>query len=301
MPIKIPDLLPAKSKLQEENIFVMDESRAFKQDIRPLKILILNLMPLKEQTETQLLRLLGNSPLQIDVGLLHTSTHTPRNTSAEHLSQFYKSIKDVRENKYDGLIITGAPIEKLDYEAVNYWKELSEIMEWSKTNVTSTLHICWGAMAGLYYHYDIDKFIRPHKLSGIYTHTITDPKEKILSGFDEEYLAPHSRHADIKREDILKVPSLKILSESEEAGVYMIAAENGRQIFVTGHPEYDAYTLQKEFKRDLDQGLNPQLPINYFPNNNPDITPRLRWRSHSNMLISNWLNYYVYQETPYEL
>src|SRR5699024_4881296 len=219
MPIKVPDLLPAKSKLQEENIFVMDESRAFTQDIRPLKILILNLMPIKQQTETHLLRLLGNSPLQIEVGLLHTSSHKSKNTSPEHLKQFYKSIDDVKENKYDGLIITGAPIELLPYEDVNYWEELSEILEWTKSNVTSTLHICWGAMAGLYYHYGIDKYIMPKKLSGIYTHSITDAKEKLLSGFDEEFLVPHSRNADFPKEEIEKHPDLKILSESEEAGI----------------------------------------------------------------------------------
>jgi homoserine O-succinyltransferase len=301
MPIKVPDLLPAKSKLQEENIFVMDKSRAFKQDIRPLKILILNLMPLKQQTETHLLRLLGNSPLQIEVGLLHTSTHTSRNTSAEHLKQFYKSIDDVKANKFDGLIITGVPIEKFAYEEVNYWEELSQIMEWSKTNVTSTLHICWGAMAGLYYHYGVDKYIKSDKLSGIYTHTVNDPREKLVSGFDEEFLVPHSRHADIRKQDIEKVPNLKILSESERAGIYIVASTDGKQIFVTGHPEYDALTLKKEYDRDTAAGLNPMIPENYYPNDDPTQTPKLRWRTHSNILISNWLNYYVYQETPYEL
>ncbi|PWU67975.1 homoserine O-acetyltransferase MetA [Gracilibacillus dipsosauri] len=301
MPIKVPDLLPAKSKLQDENIFVMDESRAFSQDIRPLKILILNLMPLKQQTETHLLRLLGNSPLQIEIGLLHTNTHTSKNTSPEHLKQFYKSIDDVKANKYDGLIITGAPIENLAYEDVNYWEELTQIMEWSKKNVTSTLHICWGAMAGLYYHFGVDKYMMDKKLSGIYTHTLNDPREKLLSGFDEEYLAPHSRHADIRREDIESVPELKILSESDEAGVYLVASKDGKQIFITGHPEYDSYTLKKEYDRDEAAGLNPMLPINYFPNDDPTQQPRLRWRTHSNILISNWLNYYVYQETPYQL
>jgi len=301
MPIKVPDMLPAKAKLQEENIFVMDESRAYKQDIRPLKILILNLMPLKEQTETHLLRLLGNSPLQIDVGLLHTSTHQSKNTSPEHLRQFYQSIDDVKESKYDGLIITGAPIEMLQYEDVNYWEELSEIMEWSKTNVTSTLHICWGAMAGLYYHYGIDKFIRKEKISGIYKHTINDSREKLLSGFDDEFLVPHSRYADFRREDIEKVPELKILSESEEAGLYLIASQDGKQIFMTGHPEYDAFTLQKEYERDKAAGLNPIIPENYFPNDDPSQQPKLRWRMHSSLLFSNWLNYYVYQQTPYQL
>ncbi|ENH96315.1 homoserine O-succinyltransferase [Gracilibacillus halophilus YIM-C55.5] len=301
MPIKIPDLLPAKSKLQDENVFVMDESRAFRQDIRPLQILILNLMPLKQQTETHLLRLLGNSPLQIDVGLLHTSSHVPRHTSLEHLEQFYKSIDDVKDKRYDGLIITGAPIEKLHYEDVTYWDELSQIMEWSKTNVTSTLHICWGAMAGLFYHYGIDKYIRPKKISGIFPHDLKDETEKLLSGFDEEFLAPHSRNADIRKEEIENEPNLKILSESDEAGVYIAASTDGRQIFVTGHPEYDAFTLQKEYERDQQAGLNPDIPVNYFPKNDPNQRPRLRWRTHSNMLISNWLNYYVYQETPYKL
>ncbi|SER35895.1 homoserine O-succinyltransferase [Gracilibacillus ureilyticus] len=301
MPIKVPDLLPAKSKLQEENIFVMDESRAFSQDIRPLKILILNLMPLKQQTETHLLRLLGNSPLQLEVGLLHTSTHTSRNTSAEHLKQFYQSINDVKANRYDGLIITGAPIEKLPYEDVTYWEELSEIMEWSKSNVTSTMHICWGAMAGLYYHYNIDKYMMDEKLSGIFTHSLTDPCEKLLSGFDEEFVVPHSRNADIRKSDIEKIPELKILSESEQAGVYIVASKDGKQIFVTGHPEYDAFTLQKEYERDKEAGLNPVLPVNYYPDDDSEKTPKLRWRTHSNMLISNWLNYYVYQETPYKL
>ncbi|UOQ84184.1 homoserine O-acetyltransferase MetA [Gracilibacillus salinarum] len=301
MPIKVPDLLPAKGKLQEENIFVMDESRAFTQDIRPLKILILNLMPLKQQTETHLLRLLGNSPLQIDIGLLHTSTHTSKNTSPEHMKQFYKSIEDVKQNKYDGLIITGAPIEKLPYEEVKYWDELSQIMEWSKTNVTSTLHICWGAMAGLYYHFNIDKYIMPTKLSGIYPHTLNDPREKLLSGFDEEFMVPHSRNADIRKEDIENTPGLKILSESDKAGVYLVASTDGKQIFVTGHPEYDSQTLKKEFDRDTAAGLHPQIPEDYFPDDDPEQIPKLRWRTHSNMLISNWLNYYVYQETPYEL
>ncbi|GAB2565887.1 homoserine O-acetyltransferase MetA [Gracilibacillus alcaliphilus] len=301
MPIKVPDLLPAKSKLQEENIFVMDETRAFNQDIRPLKILILNLMPLKQQTETHLLRLLGNSPLQLEVGLLHTSTHQSKNTSPEHLKQFYKSIDDVKTNRYDGLIITGAPIELLPYEEVNYWEELTEIMEWSKKNVTSTLHICWGAMAGLYYHFGIDKYIMPHKLSGVFTHTVNDSKEKLVSGFDDEFLIPHSRNADIRKEDVEKEPELKILSESERAGVYLIASKDGRQIFTTGHPEYDAFTLKREYDRDQAAGLDPEVPENYFPHDDPTQTPKLRWRTNSNMLISNWLNYYVYQETPYEL
>ncbi|WP_186576010.1 homoserine O-acetyltransferase MetA [Aquibacillus kalidii] len=301
MPIKIPDHLPAKEMLKDENIFVMDESRAFTQDIRPLKILILNLMPLKEQTETHLLRLLGNSPLQIDVTLLHTSTHKPRNTSHDHLNQFYKSIDDVKDNKYDGLIITGAPIEKLAYEEVNYWPELSQIMEWSKSNVTSTLHICWGALAGLYFHYGVDKYLLPEKVSGVFPHTTGFPTEKLLSGFDEEFLAPHSRNADVKKEDVEKVPELKILSEAEGAGLYIVASNNNKQIFVLGHPEYDAFTLQKEYERDLAIGIDPKLPVNYFPNNDTNKRPRLSWRAHANLLISNWLNYYVYQETPYEL
>ncbi|MDL4841194.1 homoserine O-acetyltransferase MetA [Aquibacillus rhizosphaerae] len=301
MPIKIPDHLPAKEKLKQENIFVMDESRAYQQDIRPLKILILNLMPLKEKTETQFLRLLSNSPLQVDVSLLHTNTYTSQNTPYDHLKTFYKTFEDVKDKRFDGLIITGAPIEKLEFESVTYWEELKQILNWSVTNVTSTLHMCWGALAGLYFHYGVNKYILPEKIFGIFPHTIKNNQMKLLSGFDEEFFVPHSRYADLNREEIIAIPDLEILSESEEAGIYIVASKSGNQIFVTGHPEYDACTLQEEYIRDLEKGLHTKLPENYFPNNDDKQQPLLRWRSHSNMLLSNWLNYYVYQETPYEL
>ncbi|MCT2536123.1 homoserine O-succinyltransferase [Aquibacillus koreensis] len=301
MPIKVPDHLPAKEKLKQENIFVMDESRAYRQDIRPLKIIILNLMPLKEKTETQLLRLLANSPLQIDVYLLHTNSYTSQNTPHDHLSTFYKTFEDVRSEKYDGLIITGAPIEKLDFEQVTYWEELTDIMEWSLTNVTSTLHLCWGALAGLYHHHGVSKQNLEEKIFGVFTHHTNESKAKLLSGFDEEFLVPHSRYADLDRNEITSVPGLEILSESKKAGVYIVTSKNGKQIYVTGHPEYDAFTLKEEYERDKNKGLQTKLPENYFPENDDSQCPRLRWRSHSNMLISNWLNYYVYQETPYIL
>ena len=301
MPIKVPDHLPAKEKLLEENIFVMNESRAYTQDIRPLKIVILNLMPLKEKTETHLLRLLGNNPLQIDISLLHTNTHQSRNTPVEHLKQFYKSIDEIKDKKYDGMIITGAPIEHLKFEDVTYWDELSQIMEWSKTNVTSTMHICWGAQAGLYYHYNISKQRRLDKLYGVFTHTVNKSNVKLVSGFDEEFLVPHSRYTEITREEIESHSDLEIISESDKAGIYIVASKDGKHIFVTGHPEYDAFTLKEEYERDLDKGIPIQIPENYFPNNDTSAQPKLRWRSHGNLLFSNWLNYYVYQETPYEL
>ncbi|MBM7571226.1 homoserine O-acetyltransferase MetA [Aquibacillus albus] len=301
MPIKIPDNLPAKEKLKEENIFVMDESRAFTQDIRPLRIIILNLMPLKEQTETQLLRLLGNSPLQIEVTFLHPSTHISRNTPHEHLKLFYKTIEDVQDKKFDGLIITGAPIEKLAFEEVTYWEELNRIMDWSVTNVTSTLYICWGALAGLYYHYNISKCYLPEKKYGVFAHRVVKPEVKLVSGFDEEFLVPHSRYADLNREELAAHPELEIICESKDGGVYMAASKDGKHVFVTGHPEYDACTLLDEYNRDRDKGISTQLPENYFPDNNNQYRPLLRWRSHANLLISNWLNYYVYQETPYDL
>ncbi|MDC3417142.1 homoserine O-acetyltransferase MetA [Aquibacillus salsiterrae] len=301
MPIKVPDNLPAKEKLKEENIFVMDESRAFSQDIRPLRIIILNLMPLKEKTETQLLRLLGNSPLQLEVAFLHPNTHRSRNTPYEHLQLFYQTIDEVKHRKYDGLIITGAPIELYDFEDVTYWEELKEIMEWSKTNVTSTLHICWGALAGLYYHYGISKYNMEEKKYGVFRHTLCTAQTKIVSGFDEEFYVPHSRYADINKEEIQGIDDLEIVSESDEAGVYMIASKDGKNIFITGHPEYDATSLQEEYVRDVQKGMAIKLPVNYFPDNDVKKRPLLRWRTHANLLISNWLNYYVYQETPYEL
>ncbi|MCM3760713.1 homoserine O-succinyltransferase [Alkalihalobacillus oceani] len=301
MPIKIPDHLPAKEILNAENIFVMDESRAYTQDIRPLKIVILNLMPVKETTETQLLRLLGNSPLQVEVSLLHPDTHVSKNTSHEHLASFYKTIDEIKTERFDGMIITGAPIEKLEFEDVDYWNELTSIMDWSVNNVTSTMHICWGAQAGLYHHYGIKKYPLAEKKFGVYTHTIEKSNVKLLRGFDDEFLAPHSRHTEVRREDIEKVNDLELLSMSEEAGVYIVASKNGKQIFVTGHSEYDACTLQEEYERDVTKGMEIDVPENYFPENNAEKLPKLRWRAHSNLLFSNWLNYYVYQETPYHL
>ncbi|WP_099300960.1 homoserine O-acetyltransferase MetA [Bacillus sp. Marseille-P3800] len=301
MPIKIPDHLPAKKKLLEENIFVMDESRAYQQDIRPLKICILNLMPTKQETETQLIRLLGNTPLQIDVSLLHPSTHQPKNTSKEHLQQFYKTISEIKTLKFDGMIITGAPVETLPFHDVRYWDEMKSILDWTTTNVTSTLHICWGAQAALYHHYNICKRPLNTKLFGIYNHSVNVPNVNLLRGFDDFFLAPHSRHTTIHREDIENIDELDVLSSSEEAGVYIASSKDGRRIFVMGHAEYDAHTLKKEYERDLHQGAEPQLPANYFPDENPTALPPLQWRAHSNLLFSNWLNYYVYQETPYHL
>ncbi|WP_332634089.1 homoserine O-acetyltransferase MetA [Halalkalibacter flavus] len=301
MPIKIPDHLPAKEILNAENIFVMDESRAYSQDIRPLKIVILNLMPIKETTETQLLRLLGNSPLQVEVSFLYPSTHVSKNTSHEHLYEFYKTFDEIKTKKFDGMIITGAPIEMLDFEVVDYWEELQEIMNWSVDNVTSTLHICWGALAGLYHHYGVNKYPLEAKKFGVFYHSIEKQNVKLLRGFDDEYLAPHSRHTEVRMEDIKQVKDLEILSMSDEAGVYIVASKNGKQIFVTGHSEYDVCTLQNEYERDKEKGLNIDMPYNYFPNDNDQKPPRLRWRAHSNLLFSNWLNYYVYQETPYDL
>lgn len=300
MPIKIPVNLPAAEILNKENIFVMDEQRAFTQDIRPLKIVILNLMPIKEKTETHLLRLLGNTPLQVEITLLHPITHTSKNTSEEHLKTFYTSFSEIKDQKFDGMIITGAPIELLDFEEVDYWEELQEIMDWSWKNVTSTFHICWGAQASLYHHYGIPKYKLPQKLSGVFNHTITKQNVKLLRGFDDEFVVPHSRNTEVRREDIEAVKELEILVESEEAGVTLVATKDGSQIFATGHSEYERYTLKDEYERDLAKGLHI-LPKNYFPNDNPEETPIVRWRAHANLLFSNWLNYYVYQETPYDL
>ncbi|MBR2343953.1 MAG: homoserine O-succinyltransferase [Clostridia bacterium] len=301
MPIKIPNELPAVRTLENENIFVMTEKRAITQDIRPLKILILNLMPTKIDTETQLSRLLGNTPLQVEIELIHTSTHKSKNTSEEHLLAFYKEFKDVRENNYDGMIITGAPVEKMEFEEVEYWEELSEIMEWSKTHVQSTLHICWGAQAGLYYHYGIKKYPLEKKLSGVFSHTVDYKRSILFRGFDEVFLAPHSRYTTVKREDIESTAGLKILASSERAGVYAVATKRGRQVFITGHSEYDALTLDKEYKRDKAAGINPDLPENYYPNDDDTRTPLLTWRAHATLLFTNWLNYFVYQTTPYDL
>lgn len=301
MPIKVQDELPAKGILLEENIFVMDESRAFSQDIRPLKIALLNLMPTKQVTEVQILRLLGNSSLQVDITLLHPKTHISKNTSAEHLLSFYKSFDDIKEETFDGLIITGAPVEQIPFEQVNYWDELKEIMEWSKDNVTSTLHICWGAQAGLYYHYGIPKYDLDKKMFGVFEHTVEKKNVMLLRGFDDVFYVPHSRHTTVKAEDIEKISQLDILSVSEEAGVYIAASKDGKQIFVTGHSEYDPYTLKGEYDRDVNKGLAIEVPRNYFKNDDPNQKTIVKWRSHANLLYSNWLNYYVYQETPYDL
>ncbi|WP_281885293.1 homoserine O-succinyltransferase [Paenibacillus sp. YYML68] len=301
MPIKVPDHLPAKEVLLQENIFVMDESVAFRQDIRPLRIAIVNLMPTKETTETQLLRLIGNTPLQVEFVLLHPKSHVSKNTSPEHLAQFYKTFDDIKHERMDGMIITGAPVETLDFEEVTYWEELKEIMEWSKTHVTSTFHICWAAQAGLYYHFGVPKYGLSEKVFGVFPHTINVPNVNLLRGFDEQYWAPQSRHTEVRREDIEAVPELEILSESPEAGVYIAATKDGKHIFVTGHSEYDACTLKGEYDRDISRGLEIAVPRNYYPNDDPSKPPLNTWRAHANLLFSNWLNYYVYQETPFDL
>lgn len=301
MPIKVQNNLPAKKILEEENIFVMDETRALTQDIRPLKIAILNLMPLKEATELQLLRSLSNTPLQVDVTFLTTASYVGKNTAKDHLDQFYLTYEDVKEQYFDGLIITGAPVEHMPFEEVMYWDELVQIMEWSKTHVTSTLHICWGAQAGLYYHFGIDKHDLPEKMSGVFRHRVYTRKEPIVRGFDDEFLAPHSRNTGIDEEALRSNPALKVLADSEEAGSFIVLAEEGRKIFVLGHPEYDRVTLDTEYHRDLDKGINPNIPKNYYRDNNPDNRPLLMWRAHANTLYSNWLNYYVYQVTPFVL
>lgn len=301
MPIKIPDKLPAAKILRDENIFVMTEKRALSQDIRPLKIAILNIMPTKITTETQLLRLLGNSPIQVDVDLIKTQTYTSKNTSFEHLFTFYKVFDDIKDRKYDGLIITGAPVETMSFEDVEYWNELCRIMEWSKTNVTSTLHICWGAQAGLYYHYGVEKELLPKKLSGIYSHKIKKKNVKLLRGFDDEFVAPHSRYTKSVSSQIKYNERLDVLAESKEAGELLIASKDGKMLFITGHVEYDANTLATEYFRDVDKGLNPEVPENYFPGNDPKKTPVVKWRSAATLLFSNWVNYYLYQQTPYDI
>ena len=301
MPIKIPNELPAVKTLENENIFVMTENRAISQDIRPLKILILNLMPTKIDTETQLSRLLGNTPLQVEIELIHTRTYVSKNISEEHLLAFYKEFPDVKDNYYDGMIITGAPVEKMEFEAVEYWEELKEIMEWSKTHVHSTFHICWGAQAGLYYHFGINKKMMEEKLSGVYPHKVEYKRSILFRGFDDVFYVPHSRYTTVDREDIERVKELKILSTSKEAGVYAVATKNGKQIFITGHSEYDVGTLNKEYVRDKNAGLNPKVPENYFPNDDDTKPPLLTWRAHATLLFSNWLNYFVYQTTPYDI
>ncbi len=301
MPIKIPNLLPATNTLLEENIFVMTETRAITQDIRPLHILMLNLMPTKITTETQIARLIGNTPLQVELELLQTATHKSRHTSEEHMLAFYKTFDEVRHRKFDGLIITGAPVEQMEFEEVEYWEELCDIMEWSKTHVTSTFHICWGAQAGLYYHYGIKKYPLDKKLFGVFSHKLDYNRSMLVRGFDDEFWVPQSRHTAVKREDIEKVPELKIIASSDAAGVLLCMTDKGRQIFVTGHTEYDAETLEKEYLRDKKAGLPIEIPVNYYPGDDDTKRPLVRWRSAGNLLYTNWLNYYVYQTTPYDI
>ena len=301
MPIRTQNDLPAKAILENENIFVMDENRAMHQDIRPLEIAILNLMPLKEDTEVQLLRALSNTPLQVNITFLQTESYVSTHTAANHLNQFYLYFKDVKDKRFDGMIITGAPIEHLDFEEVDYWKELTDIMDWSKTNVTSTLHICWGAQAGLYYHYDVAKIWLEEKISGVYMHKVLNRKNPLVRGFDDVFLAPHSRHTASSPEDIRKNDDLIILATSDEVGDLIVMSKDGSKIFVLGHLEYDRLTLDNEYKRDMGKGLNPKMPYNYYQNDNVDIRPYLTWRATSNCLYSNWLNYFVYQSTPYSL
>ena len=302
MPIKIPNNLPAAHILEGENIFVMDADRAYSQDIRPLRLLILNLMPIKHVTETQFLRLLGNTPLQVEVDFIYTESYTPSHTSAAYLSEFYGTFAEVRQRKYDGFIITGAPVENMAFEEVAYWEEVAEILEWSKSHTYSTFHVCWGAQAGLYYHYGIQKHQMKEKISGVFRHHLCVEHERLLRGFDDEFYVPHSRHTENRREDIVKVPELTILAEAEEpAGPYIVANLEKRQFFITGHAEYDPDTLKQEYDRDVKAGLNPKIPINYYPEDDPARKPVVRWRSVAHLLFANWLNYYVYQETPYEL
>lgn len=301
MPIKIQSDLPAKAELEEENIFVMDENRAISQNIRPLEIIVLNLMPIKQDTELQLLRGLSNTPLQIDVTFLQMSSHVSKNTSASHIKKFYQTFEEIKNNNYDGMIITGAPVEKLEFEEVNYWDELITVMEWSKKHVTSTIHICWGAQAGLYYHYGVRKELLSKKLSGVYRHRVMNRKEPLVRGFDDVFMAPHSRYTQASRQQILDNPRLKVLADSDEAGIYIVLGDGGKEIFVMGHPEYDRLTLDQEYKRDIDKGIEPELPVNYYPDDDCNRKPMLSWRSHANNLYTNWLNYYVYQITPYDL
>ena len=301
MPIKIPNKLPATETLNNENIFVITETRALTQDIRPLKILLLNLMPTKIETETQLARLLGNTPLQVELEFLQTATYAATHTSSDHMISFYKTFDEIKHLKFDGMIITGAPVENMEFEEVAYWEELCEIMEWSKKNVTSTFHICWGAQAGLYYHYGIKKIPLEKKLFGIFKHKADHKTSMLFRGFDDEFNVPHSRHTTVLREDIEKVPELKILASSDQAGVYVVSTDLGRRIFVTGHSEYDADTLKKEYLRDKNAGKNIDIPVNYFPDDDDTKEPLMTWKSHANLLYSNWLNYFVYQTTPYNI
>lgn len=301
MPVVIPDALPAREILTGENIFVMGEERALRQDIRALKIAILNLMPTKIATETQLLRLVGNSPLQVEITLLRTAAHKSRNTSEEHLLAFYQTIDAVKNERFDGLIITGAPVENLPFEEVDYWRELQYIMDWREDHAFATLYICWGAQAGLYHHFGVPKYPLPEKMFGVFPHTIRHPNLPLFRGFDDVFYAPHSRHTEVRAEDITAVPELEVLSESDEAGLYIAATRDGRQIFVTGHSEYDPLTLKAEYDRDVALGLPIRVPRNYYPGDDPSCVPVVRWRSHANLLFANWLNYYVYQQTPFDL
>ena len=301
MPVTVPSSLPARGVLEAENVFLMDEQRALHQDIRPLRIAILNLMPTKVNTETQLLRLLGNTPLQVEVTLLHMASHDAKNTSAEHLLEHYVSFAEVRHQVFDGLIVTGAPVEQLPFEAVDYWEELTELLDWARTHVFSSFFICWGAQAALYRYYGVPKHALPEKMFGVFPHRVNRRNERIVQGFDDLFFAPHSRHTETRREDILAVPGLVLLSESDESGVYLVQSADRRQVFVTGHSEYDPGTLQGEYARDLGKGLPIGVPRNYFPGDDPSREPLVRWRGHANLLFSNWLNYFVYQETPYEL
>lgn len=300
MPIKIPNQLPAKEILESENIFIMDDDRANTQDIRPLNILIVNLMPEKEKTEAQLLRLLGNTPLQVNITFLKMKTHESKNTSKYHLDQFYQYFEEVKQRKFDGMILTGAPVEKLAFTDVDYWEELSEIMDWSNQNVTSSLHICWGAQAALYHHYNVDKFELPKKCSGVYLHQLLNSNENLVRGFDDVFFAPHSRYTDISLDAVSNHPDLQVLATSDDAGVYLLCSYDRKRIMITGHPEYEYDTLLQEYDRDLKKGLAIDVPENYFPNNLPENKPPHKWRSHASLLFSNWLNYYVYQETPYQ-
>ena len=301
MPIRTQNDLPAKAILENENIFVMDEKRAIAQDIRPLEIVILNLMPLKEDTEVQILRALSNTPLQIDITFLQTATYTSKHTAASHLNQFYLTFDEIKHKKFDGMIITGAPIEHMEFEEVEYWNELTEIMDWTKTNVTSTFHICWGAQAGLYYHYGVRKIWLDEKISGVYSHKVNNRRIPLVRGFDDIFLAPHSRHTESSQEDIRNCEDLVVLAESDEVGDLLVMNKSGSQIFVLGHLEYDRLTLDNEYKRDMGKGLNPAIPVNYYENDDVTVKPYLTWRATSNCMYSNWLNYYVYQITPYLL
>lgn len=302
MPVRVPSSLPAVETLREENIFVIDEQRASTQDIRPLRIAILNLMPLKIMTETDLLRLISNTPLQIELDFIDTDSHVSKNTPREHIDEFYKKFADIRHNNYDGLIVTGAPVEKVEFEEVDYWDELCEIFEWAKTHVTSTLYICWAAFAGLFYHYGVPKHVIDKKISGVFKHRVLDPTNPIFRGFDDEFYVPHSRFSEVRREDIERNPALRIIAESDDCpGVYMVMARGGREFFITGHSEYSPGTLDFEYHRDLEKGMNPAIPANYYHNDDPAQGPIVCWRSHANLLFTNWLNYFVYQATPYDI